>query len=324
MNAPVPLVLGGGFCAIDNVLDVQVELPIEITAGIQFARASQEQIATIKRTFEIMGLDMGHNLRSNRYELNWVDVGGRRRGVRLPPEQWRYFVLTFDMGIADHQRVHDVLKAVNLVAPALRSTYQFTTGDAHGRGRVQGNLWTGSEDRLAMLDTPPLEIVDDASVVRWRGAVEALTALNRQRYEGIHRAVDLFHRARHMPLHDDFAILGLFIVIEMLLTHQPGDKEIGDSLLHQLSTKIPLLSERMQEPIDYAEFGDDMPAPKRWKRLYGLRSAIAHGNHLDYNAHGLGQLNNGRAISQWLTAATRKLLRFALDEPSLYVHLKGV
>jgi hypothetical protein len=155
-------------------------------------------------------------------------------------------------------------------------------------------------------------------------AIASFFVLDRQRYEGIHRAVDLFQRFRFMPLTDDFAILGLFIVIEMLITHQPGNKEIGDSLLHQLSTKIPLLSERMAEPIDYTAFGDDMPVAARWKKLYALRSAIAHSNHLDYAAPGLVRLNNGNAILKWLTTTTRQLLRFALDERSLYLHLKGV
>src|ERR1019366_7987367 len=325
MNARMPFIPAGGFCAIDDVLDVRFNLPVEITAGIRFARASPEQITEIKACFERMGLEMIHELRSNRYELDWVrQEDGQQRGVRMPAERWRYYILTFDLATVEHSRVYDVLKAMNLVTPAIKSTYQFMTREAHGVGDVQGNLWIGSEDRLTMFANPPLEVVDEGNVAQWRAVVEAFSALDLQRYEGIHRAVDLFQRARHMPLHDDFAILGLFIVIEMLLTHQPGDKEIGDSLLHQLSTNIPLLSERMPEPIDYAAFGDQMPAAKRWKRLYGLRSAIAHGNHLNYAVHGLGQLNNGRAISQWLTAATRKLLRFALVEPSLYVHLKGV
>jgi hypothetical protein len=136
--------------------------------------------------------------------------------------------------------------------------------------------------------------------------------------------MQLHERIASTDLGPDFTVLALFAVVEMLLTHQPGDKEIGDSLTHQIVTKIPLLESRMGVPPDYGVFGSDVDRAQVWRALYHYRSCIAHGNHYDFAHRVLGVLGDPAKALSFMRVATRRVLRFALDEPVLYDSLKRV
>jgi hypothetical protein len=60
--------------------------------------------------------------------------------------------------------------------------------------------------------------------------VSAFRILDHVKHSGIVRAVDILEKFGRLPLSDDLRVLGYFMVLEMLLTHNPNDKEIGDSL----------------------------------------------------------------------------------------------
>jgi hypothetical protein len=150
---------------------------------------------------------------------------------------------------------------------------------------------------------------------------QALTRLDVQRHPGISRATRAFEGLKRIPHGSDLRVLGLFAVIEMLLTHNPNDKELGDSLSHQIATKLPLLSNRFAEPLAYGVFGTDVHASTAWKKLYEYRSAIAHGGTADFEGR-LQILKNPQNAQQFLEDAVRRLVRHALEEPELVDGLK--
>jgi hypothetical protein len=118
-------------------------------------------------------------------------------------------------------------------------------------------------------------------------------------------------------------VLAYFAIIEMLLTHNPNDKEIGDSISHQLITKISLLSTRLSDDFDYHLFETSVPSDKIWKLLYSYRSSIAHGNHIDFDKT-FKNLKSEINTMQFIASATRILLKHALKEPDLINGLKPI
>ena len=110
----------------------------------------------------------------------------------------------------------------------------------------------------------------------------------------------------------------------MLLTHNPNDKEIGDSLSHQIATKVALLDKRLPEPLPYVDYFGDESSPERiWKMLYSFRSAIAHGDNPDFKAK-LRMLRSAKSATSFVGEATARLLRQALEEPELFDSLKPI
>ena len=83
-------------------------------------------------------------------------------------------------------------------------------------------------------------------------------------------------------------MLGLFSVIEMILTHNPTDN-LHDSLRHQVSTKMVLLSRRFLKNNRHTMF-PAVDAWALWKALYDWRSQIAHGEESDFSKGSIKKL----------------------------------
>jgi hypothetical protein len=112
------------------------------------------------------------------------------------------------------------------------------------------------------------------------------------------------------------------MTLEMLLTHNPNDKDVGDSLSHQISTKVALLERRLAKPLNYAVLSE-AKSTVVWKKLYAFRSAIAHGGTADFKG-ALSILQSPQAATEFLAEATALILRHALDEPALFDSLKPI
>jgi hypothetical protein len=117
-----------------------------------------------------------------------------------------------------------------------------------------------------------------------------------------------------------FDVLAMFMLIDMFLTHNPGDREIGDSLVHQVRHKVPFVFERKCEQIDYSQFAG-ASSDQIWKKLYKYRSCIAHGEEPDFGSK-LRVLRDQETANHFLTNVTRRLIRFSLDDPGLFEGLK--
>jgi hypothetical protein len=114
-------------------------------------------------------------------------------------------------------------------------------------------------------------------------------------------------------------ILGLFAVIESIITHQPK-AEAGDSLSHQIRTKIPLLAKRFDDKIDYRNFFSISDENKIWKNLYDYRSRIAHGGKIHFPNQ--LKIKNSIFIVDFLRTVCKLLLRKAISEPQLCMDLR--
>lgn len=140
-------------------------------------------------------------------------------------------------------------------------------------------------------------------------------------YPGIMRSMTLYNSLRYLPKYHDLKTLGLFTVIESLLTHDPQSSETGDSLTRQVRTKVPLVFGRSPRDIGYSGCFGNAKQDKVWKTLYGYRSCLAHGKGPDFNEE-FRILRNPGVVNDFLTQSIKLLLLQALTEPQLITDLK--
>lgn len=135
------------------------------------------------------------------------------------------------------------------------------------------------------------------------------------------RAFKRFNSLCSVSKYSELAVIGLFSVIESLITHAPKLTESADSLSHQLRSKIPLVRKRFARTLDQASYFDDVSEENLWSRLYDYRGAIVHGEHATFG--GKSQvLRDIRAVVDFLRETTKLLLIGSLREPVLMRDLK--
>jgi len=131
----------------------------------------------------------------------------------------------------------------------------------------------------------------------------------------------MLNALRHLDTSSEFVVIGLFAIIEMLITHNPKLEDRGDSITHQMQTKIPLLSRRFKRELPTHSYFGDADDAKIWTAMYAYRSAVAHGGVADFTKK-LSLLKNPENANNYLRLAVRSLLRQAFEEPELYRDLK--
>jgi hypothetical protein len=222
--------------------------------------------------------------------------------------------------------VNDFLKISSLIEPRISAFSHFTTSEPFGYGLLCGRGTSPLGSQLFysnMVGRTSISELNQSHVNEIIDALKQYKHLDAINHEGIIRAVDLHQTTRHLNPTSSWIVLAYFSIIEMLLTHNPRDKEIGDSITHQLRTKIALLSERLTKPFDYTLFGSQVNPDKIWKDLYSYRSSIAHGEHIDFNIK-FKTLKNEITALGFLASATRNLLIYSFTEPNLINRLKPI
>lgn len=311
----------GGYSVIASALDVRVPLPLQISPTMRLDRASDRQILEFKHTASFGGLS-GDLIYAHKWIAKESPVSSSGHyAVSLPRDSWRYYVINWSNWNSEFIQFR---KAINLVPPGTICYMQYVTKEDFGQGDVVARIFDGSSIPEVCRRVPPkLQVLDEERVGAWLRTRASLKAFDVERYPGIARAIEFFDGFRRQDLPAELQVIGHFMVLEMILTHNPNNKEVGDSLSHQICQKIALLEARMDGRIDYSTFGVSRGTRAMWKTLYALRSIIAHGGVVDF-AGRLRILRDLRTSSEFLSEATAALLRHALNEPQLFDDLRAV
>jgi hypothetical protein len=313
--------LGGGFHLISTAMEVTVKLPIVISDSLRIERPDDELM------FQV------------RTHLPWVDTSGHAHAyfesteVRLesplgsvsyraplPESEQRYLLLTFS---GNGQDADVFFSSAQLVVPTLCSLLSVYTSEAFGLGDfagIGGDTLAYQRQIREWTKREPHPVLDEIAVESITKAYASLRNLDRGAHPGTWRAVELFGLFSRTPLLQVFEVVAMFMLIEMLLTHNPNDKEIGDSLTHQVLHKVPFVFERRNEQIDYSVFRGAQ-SDVVWKKLYAYRSAVAHGDEPDFTSK-LQILRDADTANRFLTDITRRLIRFSVEDPKLFEGLK--
>ncbi|MBL7139974.1 MAG: hypothetical protein ISS74_03610 [Planctomycetes bacterium] len=307
-----------GIGLVLNFVDVTVTLPVEVLPGCIFRRATDGEVESFKRFFLCHG-DRGRRaitmLQSDppqSYGQNWQPLDRR---------QWRYWVIETTRG----NGLMEVGMASHLTHVELRCDRFFINLPTPERMEAAGQLSGNPLCVFSLFGLPQPLRLDKAVLEDIRQTGESLAKLDTERHKPIRATIEMNYSLADMGFFDQGSgevrlfVLGLFGVIESLITHSP--KAGHDSLTHQIKTKMNLLNRRFDEPLDYSCF-DDGPPDTLWSRLYSYRSAIAHGGQADFGGkHQV--LKDERTVTTFLRYTAKALLRYALREPDLVLDLRA-
>lgn len=314
----------GGWSFIPNKIDINFSLPFEIAPGIVLRKANATEIEKIKSYIRQLVGEGGAGMEFS-YEHDCVkkQIGPGSFEYSYTPlssDKWRYFIVETD----DNGRKAMSLQFASSVSLA---PLDVTALKIHNNGGVGWRA--GAIQRYCQLssDTDVL-ILGEPELLDLRASYsEHLDMIDNDtlepKYPEITRALQLLDNLILLPTSSEFQILGLFAIIEMLITHNPHLEDRGDSITHQMQSKIPLLSRRFPHPISYEKFFGTASEKKIWSALYKFRSAIAHGGVADFSKPEMKILKDAKSATCFVEEVTRKMIRHAFREPLLYRDIKN-
>lgn len=309
-----------GFSFIVSAIKVESDLPVELAPKHWLDKATAQQIQKIQPLLQVF---VAKSLFISPYENDIRAVQGDKPGnvnyqhTALPPEEWRYYVVNFE---GTNAELRTIQHACLVLANEIRLGFHFLESESfgHGFGWHSQSLHTFFSD------------VDfDAGIARSISAHDlrlvsetyaALKGLPNE-FEHTSRAFYRFNELWNIPRYSELTVIGLFSVIESLLTHAPKLSESADSLMHQIRSKIPLVRKRFVRGLDHRPIFGDIQEAKLWSKLYAYRSRIVHGEHATFDGE-LQVLRDMRTVVHFLKEATKLLLIASLKEPVLMTDLK--
>ncbi len=310
----------GCFGFVLNPYVIEANLPFELAPGCIIDKATDEQLQQIKTTLSGAIGESYIWKHEDIYEaeasvLLKEDGGKTWQFEPLGKSDWRYYVVaTPDNGHALHN-----LHLASNVSNACLEISALTFFNNGGRGTRLGIL----HNHFFYYDPQPARRIDEGELRNIAEIYRDIVGLDDKLYPEIPRAMGMLDSLSFIANNSPFQVIGLFAIIEMLITHNPKLEDRGDSITHQMQAKIPLLSKRFQTPLDYSRFFSIVAEKKVWQGLYGYRSAVAHGGTPDFQSRDLKILKNAQNADAFLREVVKALLKQALKEPQLYQDLRN-
>lgn len=317
-----PLVQEGIWAFVLNRIEVDAELPYEIAPDSYFERANDLQVNQIREALNQLAGNSVWFRPTDLYERDLlIESGGFSFGADLLPRtQWRYYVVTSP----DNGRINNDLHLVSNISetPLELSGLHFFQ---HMPG--QGFRPTILHHHFSNLQPRKPRKLNAQSLKEIRTLYDGYTGNSGSpgvaiMYPEIQRALSMYDSLSFLLPDSDFHVLGLFAIIEMLITHNPKLDDRGDSITHQMQSKIPLLSHRFDRVLSVDAQFPGVTDKKVWAALYKFRSALAHGGQPDFSDRDLRVLKSANHAKDFLRDAVKALLRHSLKEPQLFRDLR--
>jgi hypothetical protein len=315
------------FSFVQSLVKFDVPVPFQLTEKFRLERATQKQAQMIYTKLREIAQTLPFNTILGHYghELEVISEGNAVRAKRtpLPEDKWLYWVVTFDGANTDE---HELELALLLLNKEIHLGFQFVevTPGSFGFYMNPTPIFTFFNDPERANEFPIVVTEQElAPIERYFTSIK----IARDSSNSAHFALEMFNDVRSLPWSSRHKILAYFGIIESLLTHMPGDKEIGDSLTHQLKTKLPLLERFFPRELDFTAFGakalNKNDKETIWKNLYKYRSFIAHGNRFEFEKS-FASLKSPESVSEFLREVTKLVLVTALEQPEFLEDLKAV
>ncbi|MEH2077787.1 MAG: hypothetical protein V7K57_25875 [Nostoc sp.] len=311
------------FAFVANLVNINCDMPFKIIEDCYFQKANPIQIDQIKKYLQYSGYFPNYS-RYNSYPYEFVYIetintlnNKSVQGEPLDPENWKYYVIKFS---GNNSKISDLSLTANLTEVELEFGLQFLYFEELKNFGIQKQpTHTFNYFHEMNSGLPSTESIDSVTLQDIGSVYQNYQQLDKIKYSDIKKAIDKLQELKHLPHNSEFKILGLFTIIEFLITHKPIDKE--DSIIRQVTNKINLLSNRFINKLEYSKFFINTPESTVWKKLYAYRSNIAHGGQPDF-AKELLVLKDDFTAKKFLKLVVKMLLRHSLIEPQLYTDLK--
>jgi hypothetical protein len=284
-------------------------------------RANNEQVEYIRQVLSQFNTNPFFN--PSPYENRFRSVPGDKPGdVKFPydkltRENWNYWVIEFE-GV--NSELQELGWACALAPNDIELGFQVTFGEWF-RGPALG--WDGAALSTFFnhgLDSLPAKPITQEDLDLIRRHFDEIRHLASE-FPHIRRALQRFDQLRWLPRRSEMVVIGLFSVIESLVSHAPKLTDSADSLSHQLRTKLPLLRKRFACHLEHRSQFGEIEEENLWKKLYAYRSKIVHGEDSQLNGE-LSCLGRVESVISFLREASKRLLQLALSEPQFITDLK--
>ena len=300
-----------------NIVGIVGAAESEIIPGHILRKATKDEIEIIK---EILTEHNGRMAGKYFYPWEMVDKGG---GVfdDAPESDWKYFVIAFPGANVGINRLE---QALVLLDSGLRIGFTvMTCGSRRAVGLHAGRLFQAlQENSWAIQANSTAEQFVTFDVKHSSQIGELVEQVSKQPTTAldIPKVCQQLLNLQALDANSDVAFLGYFSVLESLLVHKPDPKDPTDSITRQVRKKIMLLDNRWNPKLDYSIFGKCKPEAI-WGNMYGLRSAIAHGDTPNFK-NDLKNLKDRTIARSFLIRTVRAIARHALLEPQLVADLR--
>lgn len=312
-----------GLAFIASHLQVEGKLPVELIPGHTFRAATDTEVTDIRNY-------LSSSIPRDAYY--WVPYDGlvkeERNGSRttfhieqLPREKWKYWVLAFE-GTNRH------IREIELVGQLLPFAFDFgfifyysepsQTGILSGRQIMPLHIierYSSPDKAHANAESVTSEQLE--SIGKLFNTYQELPP----EYVFVKKALSSFADIRRVPEISELVIVGLFSIIESLITHAPRLSETLDSINHQITNKIILLRKRYSRTILPSQYFLHATEESIWKKLYGYRSAVAHGTPVSFESD-YQVLKDRESVVRFLRDNLKELLLVAIQEPAFILDLR--
>ena len=317
-----------GHAFILTPVEPQVELPYEIIPKHYLQKADKGQIDNIKKklnAFSTFPIPEIAKYYLPPYEYDLISVHGNKPNniqyeyKKLPAKKWRYWIIRFQ---GTNSELQELRHALSLMEQDIELGFTFIAhpalmGDSFGWNAQHLHTYFNDRDRCLI---EPKKITSPD--IRLAGECYFKMKELPKKYPHIKRAFRRFDTLRSVPLASELTVIGLFSIIESLLTHAPNKNDPTDSLTRQIKHKMPLVRKRFQRSIDHNTFFNGINENNLWAKLYEFRSKIVHGENADISGK-LSGLKNKITVIKFLREIVKLLLIQSLREPILLTDLKG-
>ncbi|MDO8825814.1 HEPN domain-containing protein [Methylophaga sp.] len=308
----------GGIKFIASNIDIPEDiLPFNISDDLILRVASEAEIEKLNQHYQkTYGLLAKFVVPFNTVPEKYDDGDGRR-GIRyVETNRTRCWVITFE---GFNGKAEDLNPIAKLLKPKIHfsNTLIFNnhrqlddSGFIFGPGASVDLYVRESRKDIAILSKDELN-----KLKRYYSHFE------KNELAHVQDAIDLYESSSKLDDESALLTLSYFSIIESLITHKPRLTETLDSITHQIKNKIKLLSKRFEiKPMQDEIFGGIAEA-NLWKKLYQLRSNIAHGQVYDFSGE-LKCLRELQNVNSFLDEVVRELIKLAIEEPALVADIR--
>ncbi len=236
----------------------------------------------------------------------------------LPENKWRYWIISFE---GSNLELKYIASAAALLEHDLELGFTVFGKDLVGNGEGYG--WH-APSLFSFFDSPEsyrpatLMSADElGDISKNYHLIKAISPEDKH----INQAFSILDDLKSLPRHSELVTIGLFFIIESLVTHSPKLTESADSLSHQIRTKMPLLRKRFDRQVNYTDYFDPAAEETIWSKLYEYRSRIVHGEQPNWSGS-LQVLKERKAVLRFLRETVKLVLLLALREPIFLGDLK--
>jgi len=305
-----------GYVFVLTLIDPKIDIPYEVIPNHVLKKADQAQIDKIKSLLQRFNTNPFF-ISISHYEHDILAVLGNKPGNisykhnALATDEWHYWIIQVQ---GTNSELQELSYALALMENDIELGFFVISTGTLGDGFVwhSQHLHTFFNDYELQASSP--KEITDVDLKLAEDCYSKLKSIPKE-YPHIKRAFQLFDMLRCIPATSELTVIGLFSIIESLLTHAPNDKDPTDSLVRQIKHKIPLVRKRHRRRIDYKTiFNNNIKEDKLWEKLYAYRSKIVHGESVKLS-NKLRVLKNQKTIVKFLREMVKLLLIGSLDEP---------